>query len=308
MRAVWLVVISALSPCVGARPATAQSAPTAREIVEQIQRHTDVQWNTRGVDTFKEGDPDTPVTGVAVTMMATFDVLRSAAASGANFVITHEPVFYSHRDTTGALEREGDPVFAAKRDFIREHHMVVWRFHDNWHARRPDGIQEGMERKLGWTRYRTAANDTLSSDRPATDFLFRIPATTAGGLARELAGKLDAHAVRMVGDPKLPVRGVAFAGGFLSAETQRALLRRPDVDALVIGEAHEWETIAYAADAVSEGERKALIVVGHTPSEQGGMEECTRWLRGFVTSVPVRFIAASDPWSMVVSGKSGPGS
>lgn len=276
--------------------AVAQSAPTARQIVERIEANVGVPWNARGVDTFKEGDPDTRVTGVAVTMMATYDVLRRAADSGANFVITHEPIYYSHRDTTGALEEENDPVFAAKRNFIREHHMVVWRFHDNWHAHRPDGIQLGMERKLDWTRYRTAANDSLDGGQPASDYLFRLPATTVGALAAQLAQKLDAHAVRVVGDPAMPVRGVAFAGGFLGADTQRGLLRRADVDVLVIGEAHEWETIAYAADAVSEGERKALIVVGHTPSEQGGMEDFAGWLRAFVTEVPVKFIAAKDPF------------
>jgi putative NIF3 family GTP cyclohydrolase 1 type 2 len=287
----------AIALCTVGAAGAAQSAPTARQIVERIQQNVGVPWNAHGVDTFKEGDPDTPVTGVAVTMMATFDVLRRAAASGANFVITHEPIYYSHRDTTGALERDHDAVFTKKRDFIREHHMVVWRFHDNWHAHRPDGIQLGMEKKLGWTRYRTAANDSLAGAKPATDFLFRLPPTTVGALAADLAKKLDAHAVRIVGDPAMRVTGVAFAGGFLSADTQRGLLARADVDALVIGEAHEWETIAYAADAVSEGEKKALIVVGHTPSEQGGMEECARWLERIVTEVPVRFIAAEDPFA-----------
>ena len=284
----------------------AQSAPTARQIVERIEANVGVPWNSHGVDTFKEGDPDTPVTGVVVTMMATFDVLREAAASGANFVITHEPVYYSHRDTTGALEKEDDPVFAAKRDFIREHHMVVWRFHDNWHAHEPDGIQLGMEHKLGWTRYRSAANDSLGSEGSTKEYLFRLPPTTVGALASELAKKLAAHAVRIVGDPGMRVRGVTFAGGALGAETQRMLFRRTDVDALVIGEAHEWETVAYAADAVSEGEKKALIVLGHTPSEQGGMEECARWLQRFVTEVPVRFIAAEDPWA-TGSGATGSG-
>ena len=274
----------------------AQSAPTARQVVERIKANVGVPWNSHGVDTFKEGDPDTPVTGVVVTMMATYDVLQRAAASGANFVITHEPIYYSHRDTTGALEREHDPVFAAKRDFIRAHHMVVWRFHDNWHGHNPDGIQLGMTHKLGWTSYRTAANDSIASGGHVADYLFRLPGTTVGALAGELAKRLDAHAVRIVGDPGMPVRGVAFAGGAVGADAQLELFRRADVDALVIGEAHEWETVAYAADAVSEGEKKALIVVGHTPSEQGGMEECVRWLQRFVTEVPVRFIAAEDPF------------
>ena len=50
----------------------------------------------------------------------------------------------------------------------------------------------------------------------------------------------------------------------------------------MVGETAEWETVEYAADAVTEKRDKALIVIGHVPSEQPGMEECTRWLKGFV--------------------------
>jgi hypothetical protein len=60
--------------------------------------------------------------------------------------------------------------------------------------------------------------------------------------------------------------------------------------------------VEYAADAVSEGRNKALIVIGHIPSEQGGMEECTRWLKGFLKKVPVEFVAAKEPF-WTVSGK-----
>ena len=48
--------------------------PTALEVVAVIQQHIGVQWKTPTVDTFKAGNPDTPVTGIAVTMMATMDV------------------------------------------------------------------------------------------------------------------------------------------------------------------------------------------------------------------------------------------
>jgi hypothetical protein len=77
-------------------------------------------------------------------------------------------------------------------------------------------------------------------------------------------------------------------------ETQA--LERDDVQVLVVGETREWETVEYAADAVTQGRNKALIVIGHVPSEQGGMEECARWLKGFVKEVPVAFVAAKEPF------------
>ena len=43
--------------------------------MERIQKKVGVPWTTPTVDTFKAGDPNTPVTGIAVTMMATLDVI-----------------------------------------------------------------------------------------------------------------------------------------------------------------------------------------------------------------------------------------
>ena len=36
----------------------------------------------------------------------------------------------------------------------------------------------------------------------------------------------------------------------------------------MIGEAREWETVEYVDDAVAAGQKKALIIIGHIPSEQ----------------------------------------
>jgi len=65
---------------------------------------------------------------------------------------------------------------------------------------------------------------------------------------------------------------------------------------LVIGEAREWETVEYVADAVTAGRQKALIILGHIPSEQDGMAEFAQWLRPFVKEVPVTFVSAVDPF------------
>jgi hypothetical protein len=74
------------------------------------------------------------------------------------------------------------------------------------------------------------------------------------------------------------------------------------VEVLLVGETREWETVEYAADAETQGRRKALIVIGHVPSEQAGMEECTRWLKTFVNGVPVEFVAAKEPfWPVPVT-------
>src|SRR5579863_4408863 len=73
---------------------------TARQAVERIRKNVGVPWREPTVDTFKAGDPDTPVEGIATSFMATLDVLKRSAAAGKNLVISHEPTFYNHEDET----------------------------------------------------------------------------------------------------------------------------------------------------------------------------------------------------------------
>jgi len=260
---------------------------TAREVISRIQAHVGVPWQAETVDTFKAGNPDEPITGIAVTMMATMDVLERAAASGKNLVITHEPTFYNHLDKLDVLpEKEKDPVLAAKLAFIAEHHLVVWRFHDHWHRRTPDGIEAGMAHALGWEKQQDSENQ----------YLFSVPETTLESLAADLKKKLDIHVLRVVGDPHLKVKKVGLVPGASGFQKETLALERNDVDVLVTGEPREWETVEYVADAVTQGKHKGLIILSHIPSEQAGMEECTRWLKSFVTEVPVEFVPAKDPF------------
>jgi hypothetical protein len=53
-----------------------------------------------------------------------------------------------------------------------------------------------------------------------------------------------------------------------------------------------------AADAVTGGAKRELIVMGHSSSEQGGTINCAAWLKGFISKVPICLIAAAEPfWS-----------
>ncbi len=264
----------------------AASPLTARQVIERIQKNVGVPWMAKTVDTFKAGDPDTRVTGIATTMMATFDVLQRAAAAGDNLIITHEPTFYGHLDQTEELAKENDAVLAAKQAFIAEHHLVVWRFHDHWHMRKPDGIQAGMVRALGWEKFQNAGNPHL----------FTVPETTVEQLARDIKSRLEIRALRVVGNPSLRVTKLALNPGYPGFTPERHTLQRDDVEVLVMGEGLEWETIEYGADAATEGKHKALIILGHIPSEQAGMQDCAEWIKGFVSEVPVHFVAAKEPF------------
>jgi putative NIF3 family GTP cyclohydrolase 1 type 2 len=270
-------------------PALAQDKkPTAREVVAAIQEHVGIPWQKETVDTFKAGNPDTPVTGIAVTMMATLDVLQRAAANGQNFVITHEPTFYNHLDVPDGMS-EADPVWKEKREFIEKHGMVVWRFHDHWHRRKPDGILAGMINAMGWEKYQQEENP----------YLFTMPERTLEALAAEVAKKLGSPVLRVVGEPGMKVTRIAFSPGSAGFVRETHALEMDNVDVLLVGETREWETVEYAADAVTEGKRKALIVIGHVPSEQAGMEECARWLKTFVKDAPIEFVPTRQPfWTL----------
>ncbi|MGB9469167.1 MAG: Nif3-like dinuclear metal center hexameric protein, partial [Candidatus Acidiferrum sp.] len=167
--------------------------------------------------------------------------------------------------------------------------MVVWRFHDHWHMRNPDGIELGTAKALGWEKFQNRDNQ----------YFFTIPEITVKNLAEEVAKKLDSPVVRVVGDPEMKVTKIALSPGAAGAAHEFQALENDNVQVLLVGETREWETVEYAADAVTQHRQKALIVIGHIPSEQMGMQECATWLKTFVKNVPVQFVPTKEPWHSV---------
>lgn len=267
-----------------AAPAKARPTLLAQQILDRIRGNIGTVWREGGVDRIIVGTADTPVTGVATTMMATFDALKAAAASQLNLVITHEPTYWSHPDTITQLL--DDPLYQTKLAWMRAHNLVVFHFHDHWHGKHPiDGINYGMAQKMGWTPYRDAANSRQ----------YNIPPTTLRDLARQFHRRLGDRTLRVVGDPGLMVQKVMTSWGNCSAFPGVPFLNG-DADVLVIGEAQDWDLVAYAQDLVTAGKKKALILLGHVLSEQWGMQYCADWLKGFVPEVPVRFVQIIEPY------------
>ena len=263
---------------------TAGDSLKAGQIIDRIKANVGIPWREPTVDRMIAGSPDTAVTGIATIMMATLEMLERAQAAGKNMVITHEPTFWSHQDDVSQLK--DDALYKYKLDFIEKNRMAVFHFHDHWHGHKPDGIATGMARELGWEKYQDEENPKL----------FALPEITLERLAEELETKLKAGTIRVVGDPKLPVKRAIASWGYVSEFPGIPLLARPDIDVLIVGETREWEVVEYAQDLITWGKKKALILLGHVVSEQAGMKYCAEWLKGFVTEVPVEYLEEKNPF------------
>jgi putative NIF3 family GTP cyclohydrolase 1 type 2 len=152
---------------------------------------------------------------------------------------------------------EEDPVYRAKRKLLDDNRVVVWRFHDYWHRHRPDGILTGMVNALNWE---------------------------------------DKAIVDVVGDLDMSCTRVGALLGAVSGKWQIGLLLREDVDVLVCGEINEWETSEYVRDAVAEGRKKALIILGHANSEEPGMRWLVEWLEPKFPGVAITHVPVGDPF------------
>ena len=258
---------------------------TAQQFVDRIRSSVGVPWRTTTVDGIKAGDPATIVTGVATTAMATMDVLRRAAATHQNFIVTQEPVFYSATDVPG--DRVSDPVYLAKRKLIDDQKLVVFRFSDHWSARQPSQSAQALAATFGWK----------ASPTPDSDQVYQVPETTLGALMAQVRGKLGVRGgIRVVGRPEMRVRSV-----FLSPEgtTLAATLKSlPLADVIIAGEPREWEAIPYTLDTNETTSPKGMIYIGRVVSEGPGMQACAAWLKSLVPGVPVEAIPVDDPyWS-----------
>jgi len=251
---------------------------TARQIISEMQTHLSCEWSAETVDTFKSGNPDDVVTGVAVSMFADMATLRKAVENNCNLILVHEPTFYNHLDQTDGLV--DDPVFQQKNEFITKHKLIIFRFHDHWHKTVPDGIYMGMIDKLGWQ-----ANQTDSSM-----LFFKFDEQTVGGFAQKLQEKLKGSQLRIVGDALMRFKNVSLAVGAPGSQTHISLLNNDFTELLVAGEAAEWETYEYVLDASMLGMKKAAIFTGHIASEEAGMEYCATWMKTFVKDIPVIYL------------------
>jgi putative NIF3 family GTP cyclohydrolase 1 type 2 len=236
------------------------------------------------VDTIKSGDGQQEVKGIVTTMFATIDVINKAASLGANFIIAHEPTFYNHRDDTAWLDNS--EVFQFKNDLLKKHSIVVWRFHDYWHTHRPDGVLMGVLTKLGWKDYYNSQNPRL----------IVVPPMSLGDLINHSKKSLGIRQVRYIGDVKQICKRIGLMPGASGGTSHIELLQQEKPDVLIVGEVAEWETAEYIRDAQAMKLPMSLIVLGHSESEEPGMEWLVSWLQPQIKGIKVSHVPSHYPF------------
>lgn len=256
---------------------------TVQNIIDLIIKETKVPVLKESIDYIKFGSPDQIVTGIVSTMFPTIDVIEKAVELKANFIIAHEPTFYNAVDDSS--KQEMNELIRKKQAYLKEHGIVIWRFHDYSHFMQPDMISQGVKRKMGWEPYQKKG-----------EALIQIPAISLQQLIQDLKKNLSIQKLRAIGNLSQTCSSIALLPGAWGEQAHINAIEKNNPDVLIVGELVEWETAEYIRDAQKLGSKTALIILGHSVSEEPGMELFVEWLSPKIPGLPITHIASGDPF------------
>ena len=229
----------------------------AYEIMDILFAMADMTGFENTCDTLKCGSADKDVKKTAVTMFPTVNVIKQAYEWGAELLIVHEPLYYNHID-----KHSDDPVEVKKRELLEATGMTVYRYHDHSHIAIPDMISVGMFEALGLKGEYEYEPDGLVRYHLKEEI-------TPRDLASLMEKRLDIKHLRIAGNADIPMK--ILSGKFGSPGGVGRELRNEKSEIILVGEVCEWADCEYARDAAALGFKKAVIAMGHIPSERNGM-------------------------------------
>lgn len=271
------------------------------EVIEKLKAFHPPIDETHTTDVVKYGDPEQDCSGIVITCFASVHVIREALRLGANFIIVHEPLFWTHEDETAWLENS--TVFKEKTALLEDGQIVVWRDHDHIHGGDPghdlkhmDYIFYGIMKELGWEDYKL--------DYPNKPLLFKIPETDAESLGRELIEKIGLKGLRILGDRHAKVSKVFLCEHIREQdpEEKEKILKTEweDIDALIPLEIIDWTLPAFVRDCSQLGHPKVMYNIGHFNLEELGMKYMSHYLPRLVGDIPVHYVSSGDAYDFIV--------
>jgi len=259
----------------------------ARELQSYLQS-LNAGWVNpeRTVDTFKSGELDDTISGIAVAWMSYTWALKKALELGCNLFITHEPTYYDHFDNDA--ERFSLPGVRDKQRFIKANRLIILRCHDLWDQMPGIGIPDSWAGLLG-----------LGSPIDGQGYfrIYDVSDRTAAEVAGQVAARTRSfgqQAVQLIGPADKPVTRLGIGTGAITPFL--SFIRDYGVDLAICTDdgLSYWRDGAYAIDMGIP-----LIVVHHAVSEEAGVINLARHLQARFPEVPVHHIPQRCMYQLV---------
>jgi len=248
-----------------------------------------VEWDQGTCDGFKHGDPETRITGIAVTWQALQSTLEEAHARGHNLVITHEPTFYSHMDDD---TMRATPPARLKAEFLDRTGMVVYRCHDLWDIYPEIGVVDS------WSAF-LRLGEPIARERYYN--LHAVPETTAWELVERIARRLASlqqQAVLFVGTQWQMVHRLAVGTGAIT-NVHRMVEMGADIVLATDDGTTLWRDAAWMADL-----GVPLMMVNHTTAEIPGIRNLAAYLAQRFPDVPCEFLGPTCGYQILATERS----
>jgi putative NIF3 family GTP cyclohydrolase 1 type 2 len=230
------------------------------------------------VDTFKAGDPQDEVRGIAVGWMSYTWALQRALQLGCNVFVTHEPTYFDHLDRAPAVFRLAGA--REKRRLIEERGLIVLRCHDLWDQMKRIGIADAWAEALGFAQ--AVAGDEYVR-------VYEIEPATARQVAQRVAAgarRFGQEAVQLIGPADKTVRRVSLGTGAITPFFECLEAYGVELAVCTDDGIEYWRDGGLAIDLAVP-----LVVVNHPVSEEAGVRRLAEALRARFPQIPVQHIS-----------------
>lgn len=250
------------------------------------------------------GDPARDVEKLAVCWRATVESIRKSVELKCDLLLTREPLYWEDR-AKRAESPMGPPAgnhveeslgFKAKEQLIGALPITIARVSSIWEG---DGSRSltGLLEALAITNHQPAVAPVAPGTPKAA--IGKVAPVALATFVERAKPKLAAKSIRVVGSKQANLTTLAVLPGFISVADLSSLLAAGVVDAVISGDACEWEAFEYAEDWISAGEGKALILLGTAVSMDPGAAVFSTWVRSRLKGIEVIYIPAGDPFTPV---------
>lgn len=225
-------------------------------------------------------------TGIVSAWMVDTACVLDAAAGNANFIISHESLFFNKSgylyDTEKEIETEDKELNKTMRGLLDENGIAVHRFHDGVDILPRYGVVDSLIAKLELTADE-GGNKILKTCTTAP--------TTVEELARRCRRMLGAGSCVISGDPGRIARKIGISAGAFAWVPTIDILHAQKVDVILAGEARDTDGRVYATRL-----GMPVIELGHFETEEPGIRNFTEYVAGLFPDLTVRY-RPSEPFT-----------